>query len=377
MKIVIAPDSFKESLTSFEVATCIEEGFREILPDAEYVKVPIADGGEGTVEALVAATGGRLIEEFVTGPLGEPVKAVYGIMGDNCTAVIEMASASGLALVPKDLRNPLKTTSYGTGELIGHALDAGMRKFIIGIGGSATNDAGIGMLQALGARFVDCQDKEIGHGGGSLAKLARIECEDLDSRLRDSQVLVACDVNNPLTGPHGASHVFGPQKGANPKMVEELDKNLLHFASVVDRDLDRQVAEIPGAGAAGGMGAALLVFLNAELKSGIEIVIDAIGLEAAIAGADLVITGEGRIDGQSVHGKAPVGVARLASKHGLPVIGFAGSLGEGAEQLKECGVSALFSVVNGPCDLSEAISSAADNLKGLSKNVAALIKLFF
>ncbi len=376
MKIVIAPDSFKESLTSIEVAACIEEGFREILPEAEYVKVPIADGGEGTVEALVAATGGSLVEVSVTGPLGSPVRAVYGVTGDGDTAVIEMASASGLELVAKADRNPLCTTSFGTGELIRYALDAGLRKFIIGIGGSATNDAGVGMLQALGASFLDRQGQQIGPGGGALAKLERIECNGLDPRLRNCQLMVACDVNNPLTGPRGASQVFGPQKGATPAMVAELDANLSHFASIVKRDINQQVEKIPGAGAAGGMGAALLAFLDAGLRPGIEIVIEAVRLKEAITGADLVITGEGRLDDQSVHGKAPVGVARIAQEQRIPVIAFAGSLGQGAEQVKNHGVSALFSVVKGPCELSEALGDAADNLRKLSKNVAAVINLF-
>jgi glycerate 2-kinase len=375
MKIVIAPDSFKESLTSVEVAAEIEAGFREILPDAEYVKVPIADGGEGTVEALMAATGGRVLQQQVTGPLGEAVNACYGITGDGKTAVIEMASASGLALVPEEHRNPLLTTTFGTGELIRHALDAGLRNFIIGIGGSATNDAGVGMLQALGVRFLDGQNQELGRGGGALSALARIDCRSLDHRLSDCRILVACDVNNPLTGPRGASRVFGPQKGATPAMVQELDVNLSHFAHVVQRDLGQQVDEVPGAGAAGGIGAAFLAFLDANLKPGIQIVIDAVKLEDAIIGAELVITGEGRIDGQSMHGKAPVGVARIALKHGVPVIGFAGSLGEGAEKVRECGISALFSVVKGPCDLSEALTRAAENLRSLARNVAAVIKL--
>jgi len=377
MKIVIAPDSFKESLSAIEVAGCIEEGFREVFPDATYVKVPIADGGEGTVEALVAATKGRLVNVRVTGPLGDPVEATYGVTGDGATAVIEMAAASGLALVPKAKRNPLLATSFGTGELIRHALDSGLRNFIIGIGGSATNDAGAGMLQALGVHFVDEHGLALQRGGGALSGLSRIDRSELDKRLQESRFLVACDVNNPLTGPRGASCVFGPQKGASPEDVEKLDVNLSVFARVVRRETGVEINSAPGAGAAGGMGAALLAFLDAELKPGIEIVVDAVKLEDAVADADLVITGEGRIDGQSIHGKAPVGVARVAAKHNVPVIGFAGSIGDGAEKVHECGISALFSVVSGPCDLSEAFALATENIRSLSKNVAATIEIFF
>ena len=376
MKIVIAPDSFKESLSAVEAAAQIEAGFREVFPEADYVRIPIADGGEGTVAAMVAATGGRLVDVAVSGPLGEQVDAFYGVTGDEQTAVIEMAAASGLALVPVERRNPMLTSSYGTGELIRHALDAGLRQFMIGIGGSATNDAGVGMLQALGVRFLDGRGREIGSGGGALAGLARIDPSALDARLEESRVLVACDVNNPLTGPKGASAVFGPQKGADAEMVEVLDANLKLFAERVAKDLDRPVAEIPGAGAAGGMGAALLAFLDAELKPGIQIVIAAVGLEEAVIGADLVMTGEGRIDGQSIHGKAPVGVARIAARHGVPVIAIAGSLGSGADQVRSQGISALFSLVQGPCSLQESLLAAADNLRSTASNVAAVIKMF-
>lgn len=375
MKIVIAPDSFKESLSSVEVATCIEEGFREVFPDAEYVRVPIADGGEGTVQALVSATSGHLVEVVVAGPLGDPVNAFYGVTGDDQTAVIEMAAASGLALVPENRRNPLETTSSGTGELIMHALNAGLRRFVIGVGGSSTIDAGAGMLQALGAHFMNRQGQELGPGGGHLAELEYITCCDLDPRLRASRFLVACDVNNPLTGPLGAAQVFGPQKGADPQMVKELDANLAHFARIVSRDHGKQIDQTPGAGAAGGMGAALMAFLDAELRPGIEIVLEAVKLAEKLVGADLVITGEGRIDGQSAHGKAPVGVARIATRLGIPVIGFAGSLGEDAEILKEHGIAALYSIVKGPCELTSALAMAAENLQNLSRNVAATINL--
>lgn len=376
MKIVIAPDSFKESLTSIEAAACIEAGFREVFPDADYVKIPIADGGEGTVAAMVEATGGSIVDLHVTGPLGDRVAAFYGVTGDGRTAVIEMAAASGLALVPVDQRNPMITTSYGTGELILHAMDNGFREFILGIGGSATNDAGVGMLQSLGGQFLDRASQQVVYGGGAIADLECIDLTGLDRRLQDCTFLVACDVDNPLTGPSGASAVFGPQKGASPAMVDALDRNLAHFADLVARDLHKRVADVPGSGAAGGMGAALMAFLGAKLQPGIQIVIEAVKLEEAVADADLVITGEGRIDDQSVHGKAPVGVARISARHGVPVIGIAGSLGRGSEKLCQFGVSALFSMVDGPCSLPEALSAAAENLRETSKNVAAAINIF-
>ena len=375
MKIVIAPDSFKESLSATEVADQIEAGFREIFPDLECFKLPMADGGEGMVAALVAATGGKIVSAPVTGPMGEKVEAFYGITGDGNTAIIEMAAASGLSLVPPLLRNPLKTTSFGTGELILTALDAGLRNLIIGIGGSATNDAGAGMLQSLGVKLLDQHGKEISTGGEGLAQLSRIDIGNLDLRLQQCQVQVACDVDNPLTGINGASVVFGPQKGATPEMIASLDQALANFASLVQRDVQRDVANVPGAGAAGGMGAAMLAFLNAELRSGVDIVIEATGLDDAISRADLVISGEGRIDRQSAYGKTPVGVARVAARHNVPVIGIAGSLGEGAPLIYQHGFSALFSVVNGPCSLEEALADAAENIRITARNIAAVISL--
>lgn len=374
MKIVIAPDSYKESLTSLEVATAIETGFKEVFPEAEYKKIPIADGGEGTTEALVVATDGIFIDVGVTGPLGKKVDAFYGICGDGQTAVIEMASASGLDLVPQEERNPLLTTSYGTGEMIRMALDAGYRKFIIGIGGSATNDAGSGMLQALGVRLLDENDKEIGFGGGALAKLARIDVAGLDHRLRNTHIEVACDVNNPLIGKTGASIIFGPQKGATPEMMEDLDRYLSNFAEVVKRDLGKDISGTPGAGAAGGMGAALMAFLNAEFRPGVSIVIEYAGLEKLIQDACLVITGEGRIDGQSIFGKAPVGIAEVAKRYHVPVFAFAGSLGPGSEKVFQKGISAVFSVVGAPCSLQDALANATENIRSTSRNVAAVLR---
>jgi glycerate kinase len=375
MKIVIAPDSFKESLSSIEVARQIEAGFREIFPGAEILKLPVADGGEGTVEALVAATGGQIRKARVSGPLGTPVQAFYGVCGNGRTAVIEMAAASGLALVPADRRNPLLTSSFGTGQLIRRALDDGLRHLIIGIGGSATNDAGAGMLQALGVRLLDGQGQDLPAGGGALGRLAAIDVSSLDPRLRDCEIEVACDVDNPLTGERGASAVYGPQKGATPAMVEELDANLALFARMVERHLGRSMDAVPGAGAAGGMGGALLVFLGARLRPGVEIVLDAIDLKTLMRDADLVITGEGRIDGQSIYGKTPVGVARIAGEQGVPVIALAGSLGPDAEDVLACGIQALFSVVQGPCKLEEALATAAQNVRRTARHLAAVLRL--
>ena len=375
MKIVIAPDSFKESLTALAVANEIEAGFREFFPDAQYVKLPVADGGEGTVQAMIDASGGRRVELQVTGPLGEPVPAFYGLMGDGATAVIEMAAASGLELVPPARRNPLYTTSYGTGQLISNALDAGARRFVLGVGGSATNDGGAGMLQALGGRLLDAAGADLNAGGGALAALARIDLSTLDARIKDSVFDVACDVTNPLVGPQGASAIFGPQKGATPEMVERLDANLRHFSAVIVRDLGQDVAAIPGAGAGGGIGAGMMVFLGGRLRPGSEIVTAAVGLDAAVADADLVITGEGRIDGQTIHGKTPIGVARVARRHGKPVIAIAGGLATGAAAVHAHGIDAVFGAVSRPCTVEEALAAAAVNVRSAARNIAAVLSL--
>jgi glycerate kinase len=375
MKIVIAPDSYKESLSALEVARAIEAGFRAVFPQAECVLVPVADGGEGTVDAMVAATGGRRETVAVSGPLGERVEAFYGLTGDGDTAVIEMAAASGLMLVPPARRNPLRTSSRGTGELIRAALDAGARRFILGIGGSATNDGGAGMVQALGARLLDAAGEELDGSGGDLARLERIDISGLDRRLAACRIEVACDVDNPLTGPRGAAAVFGPQKGATPEMVHTLDANLARFARIVERDLGVAVADLPGAGAAGGMGAAMVAFFGATLKPGIEIVTAAVDLDGQVRDADLVITGEGRIDAQTVHGKTPIGVARVARRHGKPVIGVAGSLGTDVGVVHAHGIDAVFSVLNRPCTLDEALREAAANVELGARNIAATLRL--
>lgn len=375
MKIVIAPDSYKESLSAMDVATQIEAGFREIYPDAEYVKLPVADGGEGTVEAMVAATGGRKIKISVTGPTGKPVMAHFGLTGNQHCAVIEMASASGLECIAPEERNPLITTSYGTGELIRAALDLGVTEFIIGLGGSATNDGGAGMLQALGIHLLDKSGHDIGKGGQCLSELEYVDVSGMDPRLQHCRITVACDVTNPLTGPQGASAIFGPQKGANPAMVRFLDENLKHYAEVIARQTGKDVEFAPGAGAAGGLGAALLAFLNAELRSGIDIVTEAVGLEKAIVNADLVITGEGRIDSQSIKGKVPVGVAKLAKRYNKPVIGIAGSLSSDVAVVYEHGIDCVFSVLNKVCTLEDALSNAAENVRLTARNIAATLKL--
>uniref|UniRef100_UPI0035C6C8DF glycerate kinase n=1 Tax=Serratia quinivorans TaxID=137545 RepID=UPI0035C6C8DF len=374
-KVVIAPDSFKESLSAMAVAEAIERGFRQIYPQVQYVKLPMADGGEGTVDSMVAATGGEIVRVEVTGPLGQPVSAFYGLLGEGETAVIEMAAASGLHLAPKGQRDPRITTSYGTGELILAALERGVKTIILGIGGSATNDGGAGMMQALGARLLDDQQQPLPPGGAALARLAQIDLSAVDPRLQQVSVTAACDVDNPLCGPHGASAVFGPQKGATPEMVTQLDAALSHFGSLLQQATGREVLNAPGAGAAGGMGAALLGMLNARLRPGIEIVIETLRLEEALRDADLVITGEGRLDSQSIHGKTPIGVARIAKRHGLPVIGIAGSLSKDYQVVHQHGIDAAFSVLDRVVTLEEALTDAADNLEVTARNVAAVWKL--
>ena len=375
MKIVIAPDSYKESLSALEVASAIEAGFREIYPDAEYIKLPVADGGEGTVEAMVAATQGRVIQVEVTGPLGEVVPGFFGVSGDERCAFIEMAAASGLELLPPDARNPLKTTSWGTGELIRHALDLGVSRIIIGIGGSATNDGGAGMVQALGAQLLTADGQPIAPGGAGLSTLAKIDISGLDPRLAQCRIDVACDVTNPLVGDEGASAVFGPQKGAMPEMVALLDRALAHYAGQIAQELDLDVLTLEGGGAAGGMGAALYAFCGAHLRPGIDIVTDALHLDALVADADLVITGEGRIDSQTIHGKVPVGVARVAKRYQIPVIGIAGSLTADVGVVHQHGLDAVFSVLHRICSLDEALAEAGTNVRMAARNIAAAIKV--
>ena len=353
MRIVVAPDSFKGSVSALGVAEAMERGIRRVFADAEVRKIPIADGGEGTVEALVSATGGSVRQVEVTGPMGEHVTAHWGILGDGKTAVIEMAAASGLPLVAADQRDPRLATTFGTGELIRAALDAGLRKIIIGIGGSATNDGGVGMARALGVCFAGDNAQELREGGAALAGLRQIQLDGLDPRLSETEITVACDVDNPLCGPRGASAVFGPQKGATPEAVEELDTALSHFAACARVATGRDVAALPGAGAAGGLGAGLLFFTQAKLRPGVEIVLDAVGFADIVKGADFVITGEGRTDFQTAFGKAPVGVAKLAKQFGVPVFCLSGGLGEGADDVLAHGIDATLSVCDRPMTLDE------------------------
>ena len=358
MKIVIAPDSFKGSLTALQVAEAIEVGLRRVFPSAAIEKVPMADGGEGTVQSLVDATSGQILTAQVLDPLGNSINAQYGVLGDGVTAVIEMAAASGLTLVPLDKRDPRVTTTYGTGELIRAALAHGCRKLIIGIGGSATNDGGAGMAQALGAKLLTASGEQIKPGGGHLATLNSIDLSELDPRITETETVVACDVNNPLTGEQGASYVYGPQKGATREMIEMLDANLAHFDKILQRDLSKSVGNVPGAGAAGGLGAGLMAFVDASLKSGIEIVTEAAQLSKRLADADLVITGEGQINFQTVFGKTPVGVARVAKTHNIPVIAIAGSIADDSDGVYDAGIDAMIDIVPEPMPLETAIENA-------------------
>lgn len=375
MKIIIAPDSFKGCMSARQAAEAMEHGVHHVLPDAECVLVPMADGGEGTVQSLVDATGGTLLEATVTGPLGTPVHAQYGMLGDGCTAVIEMAAASGIGYVDETTRDPRITTTYGVGELILDALDHGATAFILGLGGSATNDGGAGMAQALGAHLLDAQGNELPFGGAALAGLAAIDVSDLDSRIATADIRLASDVTNPLTGPQGASSVFGPQKGADASMVAELDAALHHYASIVARDFGRDVETVPGAGAAGGLGAGFLAFTGARMQSGVSLVVEATGLKTLAGGADWCFTGEGGIDSQTQYGKTPIGVARAvkeAAPH-CPVVAFAGNVGSGVEELYSQGIDAVFGIVPGPQNLWQALACGAENLERCAANVTRLI----
>jgi glycerate kinase len=363
MRVVIAPDKFKGSLSATHAAEAMMRGVARAAPGAVIDRVPMADGGEGTVDALVAATGGSYREARVTGPLGEPITARFGLLGDGRTAAIEMAAASGLVLVPAERRNPLIATTRGTGELLREAIAAGARCVIVGIGGSATNDGGAGLGQALGYRLIDTDGRELEPGGGRLDRLARIDPSGRDPELQGIEVAVACDVTNPLCGPSGASAVYGPQKGATPAMVETLDTNLAHFATIVARDLGVSIADIPGSGAAGGLGGGLVAFAAGRLEKGVNLVIEAVDLAKRLEGADLCLTGEGALDEQSAFGKTAVGVARLAHSLGCPTLALAGTIGPGAEAALELGINAYFSICPGPISLDDAMARAGELLE--------------
>ncbi|HEV2582783.1 MAG TPA: glycerate kinase [Ktedonobacteraceae bacterium] len=375
MRIVIAPQSLKGSLTAAETGAAIAQGARAVYPQADIAIVPVADGGEGTVQALVDATGGRIVERVVTGPLGEPVPAFFGILGDGTTAAIEMAASSGLPLVPPAQRDPRITTTFGVGELILAALDLDSRHFIIGIGGSATNDGGAGMAQALGASLTDMRGQPIARGGAALGALEHVALAGMDARLQECTFDVASDVNNPLCGPTGASAVYGPQKGATPDMVAQLDAALAHYAGIIERDLGLSVRDIPGAGAAGGLGAGLLAFFRATLRPGAQIVLEAVHLEEQLRHADLVITAEGQIDAQTAYGKSVGAVAALAKRYGIPVLALAGGLGDHYQQVYALGIDAIAVLPSRPITLDYAMQHAAELASDAIERACKLLQL--
>jgi len=378
VRVLIAPQEFKGSLSAAEAAQAMAEGLRRALPGVELDLAPMADGGPGTVEALVAAGGGRLLTATVADPLGRPVEAAWGLLEEGRTAVIEMAAASGLVLLRSQERDARCASTYGTGQLIAAALEAGCRRLIIGLGGSATNDGGAGMAQALGARLSDEEGRDLPPGGAALARLARIDASGLDGRLRNCQVMGATDVTNPLCGPHGASAIYGPQKGASPADVEELDAALAHYAAVIERDLGKRVAEVPGAGAAGGIGAGLIAFLDAELRPGAQLVAEVVGLEKRIAAADLVVTGEGRLDAQTVYGKTVATVARLARGQGRPVVALAGRVDDAREACSTLGLEAALAIVPsaiGGLPEAEVMARASELLAAAAESLGRLLRL--
>jgi len=374
MQIVLAPDSFKNSLSANDVCLAMELGIKKVVPTAKIRKIPMADGGEGTVQALVASTGGTLKKAKVTGPLGQPVTATFGILGDGKTAVIEMAEASGLPLVPPDKRNPLKTTTYGTGQLILEALKSGCQKFIIGIGGSATTDCGTGMAQALGIRFYRHDGSEIKDYmcGELMGKVAKIDLADVPSLLKDSVIVAACDVENPLLGEHGVVMVYSRQKGATDEQLQILENNMAHIIGIIEKTIGKQIRHIPGSGAAGGLGAGLIAFANATLKPGIQIVLDACRFSKRIWGASLILTGEGKIDFQTAYGKTISGVLQEASRQSIPVIAIAGSIEEGAENLYQLGLTSMFSICSGPISLQEAMGKTSHLIETTTERIIRL-----
>lgn len=381
MKFVIAPDSFKGCMTAKQACAAIRDGLLRVFPDAEYVMVPMADGGEGTVRSLVDATHGRICSAQVLDPLQRETVAEYGILGNandsGLTAIIEMSAASGIQFVDEHTRNPLVATTYGTGQLMKHVLDDGVRTIILGVGGSATNDGGAGMAEALGVRFLDEHGNPIPRGGGFLDRLATVDVSGLDPRIANTCILIASDVTNPLVGPTGASAVFGPQKGATPRMVAQLDSNLAHYATVIQTQLGIEVAHAPGTGGAGGLGAGLLAFTQSTMRAGVEIVSSIVRLAELAEGADYCFTGEGGIDFQTKYGKTPMGVAKAVRERNsdIGVIAFAGNVGEGIDQLYDVGIDAVFGIVSGAMSLDKAIAAGPENLSRAAENVGRLIRI--
>lgn len=375
MNILIAPDSFKDCLSAMEVAIALARGIQKILPDTICTLLPLADGGEGTVESVIDATGGEKVKLQVKDPLMREVSSFYGITGDGRTAVVEMAAASGIELLKENERDPWITSTFGTGQLIRDALDRGVKKILLGIGGSATNDGGAGMAQALGVQFNGKFGVISVQGGGALREVEQIQMEDLDRRVKQTEIVVACDVSNPLTGPQGASAVYGPQKGADGEMVQELDGNLAHFAQLIRDQLGKEISEVPGAGAAGGLGAGLMAFLDARLVRGFDMIASVVGLEEKIRETDLVITGEGKMDSQTRFGKTPFGVAQLARKEGKPVIGVAGTLEEDASALYELGFDLLLPIQEKPGDLESSLRDGEQLLERCGERIARMLRI--
>lgn len=375
MKVVVAIDSLKGSLSSMEAGLAIKDGVLAAKPDAEVIVKPLADGGEGTTDALIEGMNGERIDLTVTGPMHTPVKAYYGYLKDTNIAVMEMASAAGITLVPDEEKNPLLATSYGVGEMISDAMEKGCRNFIIGIGGSVTNDGGIGMLKALGVRFLDENGEDAGEGGQALAKVARIDASGLNPLLKECHIQVACDVNNPLCGQNGSTYVYGPQKGVTEDMKKPLDEAMAHFARVTSETLENDYMNTPGAGAAGGLGYAFLAYIGATLTPGIELILDAVGLEEELSDADVVVTGEGRLDFQTAMGKAPVGVAKLAKKYNAKVVAFAGSVTKEATACNKEGIDAFFPILRGVSTLAEAMdpANARSNMTATVEQVFRLL----
>ncbi|HEX3029066.1 MAG TPA: glycerate kinase [Clostridia bacterium] len=373
MQIIVAPDSFKGSISAVEAANSIEKGIKKVFDEVRVVKIPIADGGEGTVDAIVMGSNGSYKQVLVTDPLGERVQAKYGLLPDGC-AVIEMAEASGITLVPREKLNPMEATTYGTGELVKAALDEGVKRIIMGIGGSATNDGGMGFAQALGVVFRDKEGNALGLGAKYLDAIHTIDLSGIDKRIKETEFIVACDVTNTLCGKKGASAVYGPQKGATPEMVQKLDNDLRHYAEIIKSQLGKDILNFEGSGAAGGLGAGLLVFCNAILKSGIKTVLEAVHIDRYLKDTQLIITGEGKIDGQSIYGKVPVGIAEAAKPYNIPVIALVGAIGEKASSVYEYGVDSIMSLVDRPMTLEEAMDNGKELLEHAAERMMRIIK---